>query len=71
MENQTPVLLPTHIIAAAGVVKNEKGEILLVKHHRDGWVFPGGIVEPGENLLELNLDVNLADYYEIDESIQP
>ncbi|HIZ44485.1 MAG TPA: hypothetical protein H9672_07160 [Firmicutes bacterium] len=28
-------------------------------------------VEPGENLLELNLDENLADYYEIDESIQP
>lgn len=52
MENQSPVVLPTHIVAVGGVVKNEKNEILLVKHHRDGWVYPGGIVEVGENLID-------------------
>ena len=46
------VILPTHIIAAAGVVLNENGEILLVKTPRHGWVFPGGIVEVGENLID-------------------
>ena len=51
MENAKRVL-PTHIVAAAGVVLNEKGEILLVKTHRDGWVFPGGIVEVGENVID-------------------
>lgn len=45
-------VLPTHIVAAAGVVLNEKGEILLVKTHRDGWVIPGGIVEVGENVID-------------------
>ena len=31
---------------------NDRDEILLVKHHRDGWVFPGGIVEAGENVVD-------------------
>ena len=44
--------LPTHIIAAAGVVLNENGELLLVNTPRHGWVFPGGIVEVGENLID-------------------
>ena len=44
--------LPTHIIAAAGVVRNENGEILLVNTPRHGWVFPGGIVEVGENVID-------------------
>ena len=44
--------LPTHIIAAAGVVRNENGEILLVNTPRNGWVFPGGIVEVGENVID-------------------
>ena len=44
--------LPTHIIAAAGVVLNENGEILLVNTPRHGWVFPGGIVEVGENVID-------------------
>lgn len=52
MENQSPVILPTHIVAVGGVVKNEKNEILLVKHHRNGWVYPGGILEVGENLMD-------------------
>lgn len=49
---ETERVLPTHIISAAGVVLNEKGEILLVKTYRDGWVFPGGIVEVGENVID-------------------
>ena len=44
--------MPTHIIAAAGVVRNERDEILLVNTPRHGWVFPGGIVEVGENVID-------------------
>ncbi|GLC29077.1 NUDIX hydrolase [Clostridium omnivorum] len=46
------MIMPTHIVAAAGVVENDKGEILLVKTYHGGWVFPGGQVEVGENLIE-------------------
>lgn len=46
------MIMPTHIVAAAGVVENKKGEILLVKTYHGGWVFPGGQVEVGENLIE-------------------
>ncbi len=46
------MMLPTHIVAAAGVTVNEQGDILLVKTHHGGWVFPGGIVENGENIIE-------------------
>ncbi|KWX74380.1 ADP-ribose pyrophosphatase [Paenibacillus riograndensis] len=41
---------PTHIISAGGIV--EDGNILLVKAHDDGWVYPGGITEVGENLID-------------------
>lgn len=44
-------LMPTHIIAAAGIVINEKNEVLMVKTHNAGWVFPGGQVEVGENVI--------------------
>lgn len=44
--------MPTHIIAAAGIVINENDEILMVKTHRGGWVFPGGQVEVGENVID-------------------
>ena len=43
---------PTHIIAGAGIVLNEKEEVLLVKSYRSGQVFPGGQVEVGENMIE-------------------
>lgn len=46
------MIMPTHIVAVAGVVKNDNDEILLVKTHRGVWVFPGGQVEIGENLIE-------------------
>ena len=51
MENKEWIM-PTHIIAAAGVVINDNGEILLVKTHNSGWVFPGGQVEVGENVID-------------------
>lgn len=44
---------PTHIVAVFGIVENEKEEILLLKHRgRNFWMFPGGQVETGENLIE-------------------
>jgi 8-oxo-dGTP pyrophosphatase MutT (NUDIX family) len=46
------MFIPTHIVAVGGIVKNELGEILLVKTFKGGWVFPGGQVEAGENLME-------------------
>ncbi len=45
-------ILPTHIVAAAGVVLNEKGNVLLVNTYQDSWVLPGGEVEVGENLVD-------------------
>ena len=42
---------PKHIIAVGGIVENDRGEILLVKHRdHKAWGFPGGQVENGENL---------------------
>ncbi len=46
------MVLPTHIVATGGLVKNNKEEILLVKNPRKGWEFPGGIVEEGETVPE-------------------
>jgi 8-oxo-dGTP diphosphatase len=44
---------PTHIVAVFGIVENEKEEILLLKHRsRNIWMFPGGQVEVGENLVD-------------------
>lgn len=43
---------PTHIVSAGGIVEDGSGNILLVKAHDDGWVYPGGITEVGENLIE-------------------
>lgn len=45
--------IPLHIIATMGFVENDQEEMLLVKIRRDGqWVFPGGQVEFGENLID-------------------
>ncbi|MDQ8735874.1 NUDIX hydrolase [Paenibacillus sp. LHD-38] len=43
--------MPTHIVAVGGIVENEQGQVLLVKTQHGGWVFPGGQVEAGENLM--------------------
>ena len=49
---ETERFMPTHIVAAAGIVVNSNGEILLVKNNRRGWEFPGGQVEVGENVID-------------------
>lgn len=51
MDN-TGWVMPTHIIAGAGIVRNGRDEVLLVKTHNAGWVFPGGQVEVGENVID-------------------
>lgn len=42
---------PKHILAVAGIVKNDENEILLVHTKRNRWVYPGGQVEVGEDLV--------------------
>ncbi|MBG9791327.1 ADP-ribose pyrophosphatase [Paenibacillus dendritiformis] len=44
--------MPTHIVAVGGIIENQYGHILLVKTRHEGWVFPGGQVEAGENLID-------------------
>ena len=51
MENKARVF-PTHIIAAAGVVLNDQDQVLMVKTYNYDWVFPGGQVEVGENVID-------------------
>ena len=41
---------PCHIVAVGGLVRNADGLILLMRHPRRGWEFPGGQVEEGEDL---------------------
>ena len=43
---------PTHIVAVMGIVRNSKGQILLVQSPRRGWEPPGGQVENGEDILK-------------------
>lgn len=42
----------THFVSVAGLVSNNKGEILLINSPRRGWEYPGGMVEPGETFQE-------------------
>lgn len=46
------MIMPTHIVAVGGITENKEGDILLVKTYNHGWVFPGGQVEEGENLID-------------------
>ena len=41
---------PTHILAAAGFTEDGRGNVLMVKTHHHGWVYPGGQVENGESI---------------------
>lgn len=43
---------PTHIVATGGFLEDGHGNILLVKTRDGGWVYPGGQVEVGENLID-------------------
>jgi len=40
----------THFVSVAGLVLNDKDEVLLIDNPRRGWEYPGGMVEPGESL---------------------
>ncbi len=51
MDNEGWVM-PTHIVAGAGIVINDNDEILMVNTYDYGWVFPGGQVEVGENVID-------------------
>ena len=39
---------PTHLVSVAGLVTNDRGEILLVNSPWRGWEYPGGLIESGE-----------------------
>lgn len=45
---------PKHLVAVSAMVKNDRGEVLLVRTHwrSDTWEMPGGNVEAGEPLDE-------------------
>jgi 8-oxo-dGTP diphosphatase len=40
------------IVSAGGFVEDSEGNILIVKTRDGGWVYPGGQVEVGENLMD-------------------
>ena len=42
----------THFVSVAGLVCNDKDEVLLLESPRRGWEYPGGMVEPGETLQD-------------------
>jgi len=64
---------PIHLVCVYGIVENKKDEILLLKSRdKNSWMFPGGQVESGENLLdamiretkeESNMDVAVDKLY--------
>ena len=39
----------THLESVAAMVRNDRGQILLVKSPWRGWEYPGGLIEPGES----------------------
>ena len=43
--------LPTHFVAAAGLVQKDD-KVLLIRSERRGWEYPGGVVERGESILD-------------------
>ncbi len=42
----------THFVSIAGLVRNSRGQIILVNSPRRGWEYPGGMVESGESLQD-------------------
>lgn len=43
---------PTHIVAAAGYIFDNEGNIIIVKTHNRGWDCTGGQIEEEENIEE-------------------
>ena len=66
---------PLHLVCVYGIVENDKNEILLLKSRgKNSWMFPGGQVESGENLLdaviretkeESNMDITVNKLYHV------
>lgn len=72
-------IMKAYGLTVRGIIKNENGEILIVKRHPKSrtdpemWELPGGKVEKGEHFAdalvreikeETNLDVNVGDFAE-------
>ena len=69
----------THFVSVAGLVYNDKDEILLLESPRRGWEYPGGMVEPGEALQdalireikeETGVDIEITGFIGICKNIQ-
>ena len=69
----------THFVSVAGLVCNDKDEILLLKSPNRGWEYPGGMVEPGETLQdalireikeETGIDVEITGFIGVCKNIQ-
>ena len=69
----------THFVSVAGLVRNDKDEILLLKSPNRGWEYPGGMVEPGEALQdalireikeETGVDVEITGFIGVCKNIQ-
>jgi len=44
---------PTKRISVSGIIRDQSGKILIVKpSYRDGWLLPGGVVEPNESPVD-------------------
>ena len=66
---------PIHLVCVYGIVENDKDEILLLKSRDSNyWMFPGGQVESGENLIdgliretkeESNMDITVNKLFSI------
>ncbi|MBX3053710.1 MAG: NUDIX domain-containing protein [Caldilineaceae bacterium] len=49
------LLRPKLFVGVSGVIFNDAGQVLLLRHrfhHRHPWGLPGGLLERGENLVE-------------------
>jgi len=60
---------PKHVLAAASLVTNGSGKVLLIEGPGRGWEYPGGRIEEGEDLIsglkrevfeEAGVDVNVG-----------
>ena len=69
----------THFVSVAGLVRNSRGQILLVNSPRRGWEYPGGMVEPGESLQdalhreileEAGITVRIIGFFGVSKNIQ-
>ncbi len=50
--SETKFPSPFYRVAAKAIIRNEEGEILLVKERSDAWSIPGGGLDHGEGLRE-------------------